>query len=93
MQTFRLKGRGMPILKQKGKFGDLLVKAKGEIPRNLSDEQKSILREMRKKEKKYKTENYSHYVSALLCIDVGCLYYDAGNAKSTSAKQHSDRAN
>jgi curved DNA-binding protein len=52
LQTFRLKGRGMPLLKQKGKFGDLLVKAKVEIPRNLSDEQKSILREMRKKEKK-----------------------------------------
>jgi len=52
MQTFRLNGRGMPLLKQKGKFGDLLVKAKVEIPRNLSDEQKSILREMRKKETK-----------------------------------------
>ena len=52
MQTFRLKGCGMSNLKQKGKAGDLLVKVKVEIPRNLSDEQKSILREMRKKESK-----------------------------------------
>ncbi|HAF61045.1 MAG TPA: hypothetical protein DCK95_01830 [Anaerolineaceae bacterium] len=50
MQVFRLKGRGMPSLKEKGKKGDLLVKVKVELPRNLSEEQKSILREMRKKE-------------------------------------------
>jgi DnaJ-class molecular chaperone len=50
MQVFRLKGRGMPSLKEKNKKGDLLVKVKVEIPRNLSEEQKSILREMRKKE-------------------------------------------
>jgi DnaJ-class molecular chaperone len=40
----------MPLLKQKGKFGDLMVKVKVEIPRNLSDEQKTILREMQRKE-------------------------------------------
>jgi len=50
MQVFRLKGRGMPFPKEKNKKGDLLVKVKVEIPRNLSEEQKSILREMRKKE-------------------------------------------
>ncbi len=50
MQVFRLKGRGMPALKEKNKKGDLFVKVKIEIPRNLSEEQKSILREMRKKE-------------------------------------------
>ena len=52
MQTFRLKERGMPFLKQKEKFGDLLGKVKVAIPRNLNDEQKTILREMRKKETK-----------------------------------------
>ena len=50
MQVFRVKGHGMPQLKQKGKYGDLLVKIKVEIPRNLSEKQKSILREMWKKE-------------------------------------------
>ncbi len=50
MQVFRIKGHGMPQLKQKGKYGDLLVKIKVEIPRNLSEKQKSILREMWKKE-------------------------------------------
>jgi curved DNA-binding protein len=50
MQIFRVKGHGMPLLKQKGKFGDLMVKVKVEIPRNLSDEQKTILREMQRKE-------------------------------------------
>ncbi len=50
MQVFRVKGHGMPLLKQKGKFGDLMVKVKVEIPRNLTDRQKTILREIWKKE-------------------------------------------
>lgn len=50
MQIFRIKGHGMPQLKQKGKYGDLMVRLKVEIPRNLSEKQKSILREMWKKE-------------------------------------------
>ncbi len=50
MQVFRIKGHGMPQLKQKGKYGDLLVKVKVEIPHNLNEKQKSVLREMWKKE-------------------------------------------
>jgi len=45
MQTFRVKGRGMPSLKQKGKYGDLLVKVKVDMPRNLSEKQKELLRQ------------------------------------------------
>ena len=41
---------GKNLLIRKGKFGDLMVKVKVEIPRNLTDKQKTILREMWKKE-------------------------------------------
>ncbi len=50
MQVFRIKGHGMPLLRQKGKFGDLLVKVKVEIPRNLNDKQRATLREIWKKD-------------------------------------------
>ncbi|HUV15378.1 MAG TPA: J domain-containing protein [Pelolinea sp.] len=42
-QTFRLTGKGMPDLKAKKKYGNLLVKINVQIPKNLSDEQKKLL--------------------------------------------------
>ena len=45
--TFRLAGRGMPILKS-GKFGDLFVKVKVELPKNLTKEQQELFEKLRK---------------------------------------------
>lgn len=41
-QTFRLAGRGMPRLRSPQSFGDLYVRAKVEIPRQLSREQRQL---------------------------------------------------
>ena len=41
----RLKGKGMPIMKS-GRFGDLLVTIKAETPKNLSKQQKAVLKEL-----------------------------------------------
>lgn len=47
-QNFRLAGKGMPRLRQKGKYGNLLVKANVKIPKNLSDKEKKLFEELRK---------------------------------------------
>jgi curved DNA-binding protein len=41
-QTFRLKGRGMPHIKNPGQQGDLLARAKVSIPRHLTPEQHEL---------------------------------------------------
>jgi molecular chaperone DnaJ len=43
-QQFRLRGKGMPALRGEG-MGDMFVQAMVETPMNLSDEQKSLLRQ------------------------------------------------
>ena len=48
-QTFRLTGKGMPILKQKNKYGNLLVKVKVTLPKKLTADQKKLFEELRKK--------------------------------------------
>ena len=48
-QTFRLAGKGMPYLRSKGKFGNLLVKVNVSIPKNLSDKERKLFEELRKK--------------------------------------------
>lgn len=45
-QTFRLAGRGMPILRQTGKTGDLYVRVKVQIPRKLNDEQRALFEKL-----------------------------------------------
>jgi curved DNA-binding protein len=45
-QTFRLQGKGMPHLKESGKFGDLLACVKVNIPRKLSKEQKELFQQL-----------------------------------------------
>ena len=45
-QSIRLSGRGMPILKSPGTFGDLYVRVKVTIPRNLSEEEKELFRKL-----------------------------------------------
>ena len=51
-QTFRLAGRGMPQLKNPHIFGDLFVRAKVSIPRELNARQKDLFRELAKISKK-----------------------------------------
>lgn len=44
--AFRLAGRGMPVIKT-GNFGDLFVKVKVEIPKNLSKEQNDLFEKLK----------------------------------------------
>jgi DnaJ-class molecular chaperone len=50
-QVFRIAGRGMPQSKSPQSKGDLFVKVKVNIPRNLTAEQKSLLEEAARKQK------------------------------------------
>ena len=45
-QTFRLKGRGMPVLRKPDVQGDLYARLKVEIPRDLSQREKELLQEL-----------------------------------------------
>ena len=45
-QTFRLAGKGMPVMRKKNKFGNLLVKIDIQIPRNLTEEQKQLVKKL-----------------------------------------------
>jgi len=45
-QTFRLTGRGMPVLKSAETFGDLYVRVKVSLPRNLSAEEKELFQRL-----------------------------------------------
>jgi curved DNA-binding protein len=47
-QVFRVAGRGMPNLKNPNSKGDLFVRLKVEIPRNLSSKQRELLEEVSK---------------------------------------------
>ncbi|GAB3687982.1 J domain-containing protein [Spirosoma flavus] len=42
----RLKGKGFPIYKQDGKFGDLYVQWQIKLPTNLTDQQKELFRQL-----------------------------------------------
>jgi len=45
-QTFRLKGRGMPHLRKPDQHGDLFVRAKVTIPKQLTSEQKHLFEQL-----------------------------------------------
>jgi len=47
-QVFRLSGRGMPNLRNPQKRGDLYVKVKVEIPRNLTPQQRALFEQLRR---------------------------------------------
>lgn len=47
-QTFRLKGLGMPNLREPEKIGDLLVKVEVKLPKNLTKEEKQGFHELRR---------------------------------------------
>ena len=46
-QTFRLSGKGMPQLRKKDNFGDLLATIKIRVPKELSDKEKSLYEELK----------------------------------------------
>ncbi len=46
-QTFRLSGRGMPLLRSPETHGDLYVRMKVQIPKNLSKQQKELFEKLR----------------------------------------------
>jgi curved DNA-binding protein len=48
-QTFRLAGKGMPVLKSKGKYGNLMVSVNVRIPKDLTDEQKKLFESLKGK--------------------------------------------
>lgn len=45
-QVFRLRGKGMPILRQKDKFGDLYAQVNIQIPKSLSKEEKALFEQL-----------------------------------------------
>jgi curved DNA-binding protein len=47
-QSFRLGGRGMPILRSPSQRGDLFARAKVQIPRNLSPDQRKLFEQLAK---------------------------------------------
>lgn len=44
----RLKGKGFPVYKEEGKFGDLYVTYKVEIPKNITEQEKSLFEQLAK---------------------------------------------
>jgi curved DNA-binding protein len=46
-QTFRLRGKGMPKMRQAGEYGDLYAKVDVRLPTNLTERQLELLEEMR----------------------------------------------
>ncbi|MBN2147099.1 MAG: J domain-containing protein [Anaerolineales bacterium] len=45
-QAIRLSGRGMPLLKSPSTFGDLLVRIKVRLPKNLTNKQRELFQEL-----------------------------------------------
>lgn len=46
-KTFRLKNKGMPVYQNENKYGNLYVKIKVEIPKNLTEKQLSLFTELK----------------------------------------------
>ena len=44
----RLKGKGFPVYKKEGRFGDLYVTLKVQLPDHLSDQEKALFTELEK---------------------------------------------
>ncbi len=45
-QKFRLSGKGMPVLRKKGEYGDLYARIMLTVPKNLTDEQRNLVEEL-----------------------------------------------
>lgn len=64
-QVLRLDGKGMPAQRRLRNGGDLYIKIDVSIPEDLTDEQREVMEELRKKEKKDKSffENVKDFIS------------------------------
>jgi curved DNA-binding protein len=49
-KNVRLKNMGMPVYGSNGKFGDLYMTVKFNLPKNISEKEKQLLRELKKME-------------------------------------------
>jgi curved DNA-binding protein len=49
-QTIRLRGKGMPLLRRKGEYGDLYAQVNVKLPDKLTAHQRALLEEMRRSE-------------------------------------------
>jgi len=47
-QTFRLRGKGMPKLRQKGQYGDLYARVEVRLPTRLTPRQRELFEELRR---------------------------------------------
>jgi curved DNA-binding protein len=45
-RTFRLRGKGMPHLRQSGQYGDLFAKVEVQLPINLTAKQRELFKEL-----------------------------------------------
>ncbi len=45
-KKIRLKGKGMPVYKKKGKYGDLYVTLQVQLPKNLSEKERQLFRQL-----------------------------------------------
>ncbi|MCO6479499.1 MAG: DnaJ domain-containing protein [Phaeodactylibacter sp.] len=45
-KKIRLKGKGMPVYKKKGKYGDLYVALQVQLPKNLSEKERQLFRQL-----------------------------------------------
>ncbi len=50
--TVRLKGKGFPVYKKEGSFGDLFVSLEVQLPTNLTEKEKELFRQLQDLEKK-----------------------------------------
>lgn len=46
--TVKLKGKGFPVYKQEGQFGDLYITYQVELPKHLSQEEKELIQQLKK---------------------------------------------
>jgi len=46
--TVKLKGKGFPVYKQEGQFGDLFINYVVELPKNLTEEEKELIQKLKK---------------------------------------------
>ena len=52
-KSFRLKGKGMPIMNQENKYGDLIAKISIVLPEKISEHESSILKELAEKRSRH----------------------------------------
>jgi curved DNA-binding protein len=55
-QSFRLRGKGMPKLRQADEYGDLFARLDIRLPENLTDEQRQLFEQLRDLQKQPRSD-------------------------------------